>query len=265
MHSGRTRKLVGRMWACEMALEARDFRVGYASQVVVFDASLTLPAGKITAVIGPNGSGKSTLFKGIFGQARLFSGALVVDGAPVRSIDPRELVKLGVAYVPQLDNVFPSLTVQENLEIGRAGSKRVAAEVLALFPELHEKLGQSAARISGGQRSMLAIARALMSSPRALLLDEISAGLSPDIAQRVLGFLRDLANEGYAIGLVEQKARQALDVCDFGYLLRDGRVCFSGQRELWSSVSEEELSRLFLGGAIGLEEGYLVQGGQGSS
>jgi len=251
VHSGRTRKLVGRMWACEMALEARDFRVGYASQVVVFDASLTLPAGKITAVIGPNGSGKSTLFKGFLARRGCFSGALVVDGAPVRSIDPRELVKLGVAYVPQLDNVFPSLTVQENLEIGRAGSKRVAAEVLALFPELHEKLGQSAARISGGQRSMLAIARALMSSPRALLLDEISAGLSPDIAQRVLGFLRDLANEATRSALSSRTRAKPWTYATSATCCGMGGFASAGSGSCGRQSVRRSFSRLFLGAPLG--------------
>ncbi|MGH7775901.1 MAG: ABC transporter ATP-binding protein [Candidatus Dormibacterales bacterium] len=229
-----------------MSIELRNVTAGYGAQEIVFDVSATFQSSKVTAIIGPNGAGKSTLIKSLFGQARLFEGRVALDGRELDRMSPRSLVREGVAYVPQLSNVFPRLTVRENLEIGtyvRAGG--VDERVFALFPDLHPILGRPAGKLSGGQRNMVAIGRALMSNPSVLFLDEATAGLSPALAQSVWGYLARLAGDGLAIGVVEQNVKAALDHSDHVYVLAGGRVRAHGAPA--SLGGDGELERLFLG------------------
>ena len=233
-----------------MNFELRNIGAGYKSLHIVFDVSLNCESNKITAIIGPNGAGKSTLIKAPFGQAELFEGSAALDGTVVSPLTARRLVAAGVAYVPQLQNIFPSLSVRENLEIGtyvRSDSNPAAAmeRVLSLFPDLKLVLSKHAGKLSGGQRNMVAIGRALMSGPSVLMLDEATAGLSPVLAQQVWGFLRQLADEGMAICVVEQNVSGALEHSDYIYLLSSGRVRLHGTAQVMAENSD--LEAIFLG------------------
>jgi len=205
-------------------LEVRGLTAGYGSQTIVFDVSAEFRAGAVTAIIGPNGAGKSTLLKAIFGLAKIFSGEIRLDGEALSRGDARLLVKRGIAYVPQSGNVFSSLTVRENLLIGTYVRKGGDIErVLALFKDLRTAIDRRAGKLSGGQRSMLAVARALMSNPVVLLLDEATAGLSPIASDVLWEHLRKLADEGIAVAAVEQNVHRALQSSDDVYLLTSGR------------------------------------------
>lgn len=202
----------------------KEITAGYGVQPIIFDVSITCQPASITAIIGPNGAGKSTLFKAIFGVATIYGGSVVIDDEVLTTFTPSVLVRKGVQYVPQTDNVFPSLTVKENLEIGtyvRQG--RPMQRILDLFPDLATALNVHARKLSGGQRSMLAVGRALISDPQIMLLDEPSGGLSPIVANRLWATLADLAKSGVTIVVVEQNVKLALQFSDYAYLLASGR------------------------------------------
>ena len=227
-----------------MPLEARGITAGYGALPVIFDVSATFGAGTITSIIGPNGAGKSTLLKSLFGLTHVFGGSVVLDGEVVRT-DARELVRRGVAYVPQLKNVFPSLTVRENLEIGTyVRGKGAMDRVLDIFTDLRPSLKRSAGKLSGGQRQMLAVGRALMSDPTVMLLDEATAGLSPIISNTLWQHLRHLADDGLAIAVVEQNVGLALRYSDHVYLLTSGRNRLDGAAEMFRARTD--LEQLFL-------------------
>lgn len=212
-----------------MRIEAKGITAGYGAQPVIFDVSARFREGAITAIIGPNGAGKSTLLKSLFGVTRVFGGAVSVDGEDVARPDARDLVRRGIAYVPQLGNIFPSLSVRENLEIGtyvRGGGSY--DHVLGIFTDLRPVLRTAAGKLSGGQRQMLAVARALMSDPHALLLDEATAGLSPAISRSLWQYVRRFADDGLAVVVVEQNVGLALERADHVYLLAGGRNRIDG-------------------------------------
>lgn len=201
---------------------------GYKSQAIIFDISLQVDAGKVTAIIGPNGAGKSTLFKAMFGVARLMGGSVRVNGNQITPSAPN-LVRSGIAYVPQSRNVFGSLTVRENLEVGTfVRGTRDFDRVFQLFPDLARVQGKRAGKLSGGQRNMLAVGRALMSQPSVLLLDEATGGLSPLVARDLWAHLRQLAAIGIAVAAIEQNVHMALSASDFVYVLAGGRNLLSG-------------------------------------
>ena len=217
---------------------------GYRSQPIIFDVSATFRPGAITTVIGPNGAGKSTLFKAIFGVARTFSGGVTLDGEPM-PFRPRDLVKKGITYVPQLRNIFPTLTVRENLEIGYyVRGKRSFDHVINLFPDLGLVLDKHAGKLSGGQRNMLAIGRALMSDPVVLLLDESTGGLSPLLASNLWQHLVTLASEGVCVGTIEQNVQLALKHSQYVYLLAGGRNSTEGTPA--DLMATQDLARVFL-------------------
>jgi branched-chain amino acid transport system ATP-binding protein len=228
-----------------MLVEARGITAGYGAQPVIFDVSATFREGQITAIIGPNGAGKSTLLKSLFGIARVFGGSIRIDGVELPRPDARDLVTRGIAYVPQLGNIFPSLSVRENLEIGtyvRAGGS--AERVLGIFTDLAPVLRKPAGKLSGGQRQMLAVARALMSVPHVLLLDEATAGLSPAISSSLWQYIRRFADDGLAVVVVEQNVGLALDRSDHVYLLAGGRNRLDGSAASFRERSD--LEALFL-------------------
>lgn len=228
-----------------MLVEARGVTAGYGAQPVIFDVSATFREREITAIIGPNGAGKSTLLKSLFGVCRLFGGSIRIDGVELPRPDARDLVKRGIAYVPQLGNIFPSLSVRENLEIGtyvRAGGS--AERVLGIFTDLAAVLRKPAGKLSGGQRQMLAVARALMSAPHVLLLDEATAGLSPAISSSLWQYIRRFADDGLAVVVVEQNVGLALDHSDHVYLLAGGRNRLDGSAASFRERSD--LEALFL-------------------
>jgi branched-chain amino acid transport system ATP-binding protein len=228
-----------------MRVEARGITAGYGAQPVIFDISAAFREGAITAIIGPNGAGKSTLLKSLFGIATIFGGTVSVDGQDLARPDARDLVRRGIAYVPQLGNVFPSLSVRENLEIGtyvRGGGSY--DRVLGIFTDLAPVLRTAAGKLSGGQRQMLAVARALMSSPHVLLLDEATAGLSPAISTALWQFIRRFADDGLAIVVVEQNVALALGRADHVYLFAGGRNRLDGPAETFRERTD--LEALFL-------------------
>ncbi len=228
-----------------MLVEARGITAGYGAQPVIFDVSAAFREGAITAIIGPNGAGKSTLLKSLFGIARVFGGTVRVDGVDLARADARDLVRRGIAYVPQLGNIFPSLSVRENLEIGtyvrRGGSYE---RVLGIFTDLAPVLRTAAGKLSGGQRQMLAVARALMSQPDVLLLDEATAGLSPAVSGSLWQYIRRFADEGLAVVVVEQNVGLALQHSDHVYLLAGGRNRLDGSAA--SFRERTDLEALFL-------------------
>ena len=230
-------------------LEAEQVTAGYGSVMIVHEVSIQLEAGELVTIIGPNGAGKSTLLKAIFGLLPIRDGSVRLGGDVVTDEAPSRMVRLGASFVPQTDNVFPSLSIRENLEMGAYQRSRGVAErvdeVLELFPELNERTREQAARLSGGQRQALAIARALMLDPKVLLLDEPTAALSPVRRQEIFGRLMAIRESGVALLMVEQNAREALAISDRAYVLVDGRNAHEQPGP--EMLANPEVGRLFLG------------------
>jgi ABC-type branched-subunit amino acid transport system ATPase component len=231
-------------------LEAREVVSGYGEVEILHDVSIKVEEEEIVTIIGPNGAGKSTLLKTVFGLLPCKRGTVVFDGEDVTGRSPQVMVRKGMCYVPQSDNVFPSLTVQENLEMGafirRDNYRPKIEEVLALFPDVLERRHTRAGKLSGGQRQMLALARALMLEPRILLLDEPSASLAPNMVQLVFAKILDINRSGVAIVMVEQNARESLKLSHRGYVLAMGQNRLEGRGE--SLLESEEVGRTYLGG-----------------
>jgi ABC-type branched-subunit amino acid transport system ATPase component len=231
-------------------LETIDLRAGYGELEVIRGVSISVPPGAFVSVIGPNGAGKSTLLKAIYGLADTHAGSVRFDGQDVTARKPHELTRRGLNYVPQLDNVFPNMSVQENLEIGSVPRRERLAErleaVFGTFPVLEARRRQRAGTLSGGERQMLALARALMPEPRLLLLDEPSAALAPTVADRLFEQLEAIHRSGVAVLLVEQNARRSLALSGYGYVLDMGRNRFQGTGgEL---LDDPKVVDLYLGG-----------------
>ncbi|MCY4640995.1 MAG: ABC transporter ATP-binding protein [Chloroflexi bacterium] len=230
-------------------LEVDGVSSGYGSVTIVRDVSLSLDRGELATIIGPNGAGKSTLLKAIFGLLPVTAGAVRLDGAEVTHASPSRMVGLGVSFVPQTDNVFPSLTIRENLEMGgyrrRGDLEERLGEVISLFPELQHRPGDAASKLSGGQRQALAIGRALMLDPAVLLLDEPTAALSPARRGEIFERLLAVRATGVALLLVEQNAREALAISDRGYLIVDGRKAHEEPGP--AMLDNAEVGRMFLG------------------
>jgi branched-chain amino acid transport system ATP-binding protein len=232
-------------------LSVNRLTAGYGGPPIIEDVNLAVEPSSIAVIIGPNGAGKSTLLKSIFALTSIASGTIHFDGSNITGLATAALVPRGVAAVPQSRNVFSSLTVAENLDVGTyaAAPKNYADaqdKVLALFPDLKPKLRQPAGELSGGQRQMVAIGRALMSEPKLLLLDEPTAGLSPAYLERIFDLILDIRKTGVTILMVEQNAKQALRIADQGHVLVNGRNFISGTgREL---LANDNVRRSFLGG-----------------
>ena len=223
---------------------------GYGEADILHEVSLTVPAGKIVAVIGPNGAGKSTAIKAVFGLLHLSAGRIRLDGDDITGLAPDKVVRRGVCYVPQTNNVFANLTVGENLEMGafvrNDDFRPRITEIYGMFPDLEPKRRQAAGTLSGGQRQMLALGKALMLEPMLLLLDEPTAGLSPKYRGEIFELVKQINAAGTPILIVEQNAPQALAIADRGYVLVDGRnrVEDTGQ----GLIANHEVAAMFLGG-----------------
>jgi ABC-type branched-subunit amino acid transport system ATPase component len=230
-------------------LSVRDVRAGYGGEDVLRGVSLGVPEGRIVAIIGPNGSGKSTLLKAIYGLIPLRAGSVVLAGNELAGLRPHRITALGVNMVPQLANVFPDLSVFENLEVGAILNRhRLRARldvVLDALPALRGLLSRRAVTLSGGQRQMLAVGRALMSDPRLLILDEPSAGLAPRVQDEVFATVRAINGLGVSVLMVEQRARQCLAIADYGYVLEQGHNRLEGPAQ--SLLQDPEVVRLYLG------------------
>ncbi|HKG28324.1 MAG TPA: ABC transporter ATP-binding protein [Thermomicrobiales bacterium] len=230
-------------------LVAEGVTSGYGEVPVVEDVSIHIGQDEIVTIIGPNGAGKSTVLKALFGFLPVWQGRVSLAGDDVTGLAPELLVCRGIAFVPQTENIFPSLTIRENLTMGgitRAdGVEERISWVFELFPVLAERPRERAGRLSGGQRQTLAIARALMLEPRILLLDEPSASLSPKMVETVLANVVEINRRGTAVLMVEQRARQALAISDRGYVLANGRNRLEGPA--LDLLASDEVRRLYLG------------------
>ena len=236
-------------------LVTEDVVAGYAAEVDVLNGvSIRVAEGEIVTVIGPNGAGKSTLIKTIFGLLRPRQGSITFEGDDITTLKPHECTQRGLSYVPQLDNVFPTLTVEENLEMGSLHTSNTADQIdrmYDLFPRLGERRTQPAGTMSGGERQMVAMARALMPEPRALLLDEPSAGLAPAFVDAIFQKVEDINRGGVTVVMVEQNARRALAMSDRGYVLDLGQDRFEGPgKEL---LNDPKVAELYLGGTARLD------------
>ena len=227
---------------------------GYGKLTVLNGTSFKVARGAITTVIGPNGAGKSTVFKAVFGLLPVERGRILFDGREITNLDPRRLLELGISYVPQGRNVFPELSVLHNLELGAtaaAAQARVAARIESLmerFPMLRRKAGAQASTLSGGEQKLLEIARGLLLEPKLMLIDEPSIGLSPLLVKETFGILQDLRAKGVSILMVEQNAKRALEISDFGVVLELGRTRMEGAAS--AMLADPRVGQLFLGGAM---------------
>lgn len=230
-------------------LEVQGVEGGYGHAKILNGVSIQLSKGQIVSVVGPNGAGKSTLMKAIFGLVRVTSGRVFLEGKPVTNLQPEALVKLGMSYVPQINNVFPSLSVLENLEMGayirRDNYRKRIEEMFTLFPDLRDRPHRPANQLSGGQRNMLAMARALMLDTRVLLLDEPTAGLAPKVTLSVWERIMSIRDSGVAVLVVEQNTRMALERSDYGYVLVTGHNRFEGPGS--ELIASKEVANLYLG------------------
>ncbi|MXR22172.1 ABC transporter ATP-binding protein [Halobacterium bonnevillei] len=223
---------------------------GYGDLQILTDVDLRVGDGEYVTIVGPNGAGKSTAMKSVFGLTTHMGGSVTYRGTPIHGAETSEIIKHGITYVPQSGNVFTSLTVRENLEMGVFTEDEFPRETLETvfeyFPILEERQRQRAGTMSGGQRQMLAMGAALMSDPDLLLLDEPSAGLAPDLVEDLFDRIDEINDGGTAVLMVEQNANEALRRCDRGYVLVNGENAYDGPGE--ELLADEEVRQRFLGG-----------------
>ena len=233
-----------------MFLSAENMLGGYGETTILNDCSISVKKGEIAVIVGPNGAGKSTAMKAIFGMLDLRAGNIIFDGKDITDLKPQERVKSGMGFVPQTHNVFTSMTVMENLEIGgftnQENLSKNISEVFKLFPVLREKQKQLVGELSGGQRQQVAVGRALMTNPKLLMLDEPTAGVSPLVVKELFEKIISIARTGIAILMVEQNARQALEIADNGFVLVQGENKYTDKGS--KLLSNKEVRKAFLGG-----------------
>lgn len=234
----------------EPFLVGENLTGGYGSADILHGCTIAVDKGEIAVIVGPNGAGKSTAMKALFGMLVLRQGGVRLEGRSIDELTPSQRVMNGMGFVPQTSNVFPSMTVEENLEMGafirRDDFTDTMTEVFDLFPILKEKRKQPAGQLSGGQRQQVAVGRALMTRPKALMLDEPTAGVSPIVMDELFDRIIEVAAMGIPILMVEQNARQALAIADHGYVLVQGRNAFSGSGA--ALLADDEVRKSFLGG-----------------
>ncbi|MBA2337739.1 MAG: ABC transporter ATP-binding protein [Acidimicrobiia bacterium] len=234
----------------EPLIKIANVVAGYVPRVNILNGvDLEVANGELVGIVGPNGAGKSTMLKALFGLIPVRDGQVLLEGEDITSLKAHELVERGVGYVPQVGNVFPALTVEENLEMGvflrPAKTKERIQAVTGMYPRLGERLRQRAGSLSGGERQMLALARALMMEPKVLLLDEPSAGLSPALQDQVFIRTKQINNTGVSVIMVEQNARRCLQICDRGYVLDQGRNAYTDTGE--ALLRDPKVIELYLG------------------
>lgn len=233
-----------------MFLHAKNMVGGYGETTILNNCSINVKQGEIAVIVGPNGAGKSTAMKAIFGMLDLRQGNVFFDGEDITYLSPQDRVKKGMGFVPQTNNVFTSMTVLENLEIGGLTNldkiKSNIKEIFNLFPILEEKQKQIVGELSGGQRQQVAVGRALMTNPKLLMLDEPTAGVSPIVVKELFEKIINIAKAGIAILMVEQNAKQALEISDNGFVLVQGENKFTDKGI--TLLKNREVRKAFLGG-----------------
>jgi len=231
-------------------LTAENMTGGYGGADILHDCTITAEEGEIAVIVGPNGAGKSTAMKAVFGMLDIHTGSVKLDGEDITALTPQDRVAKGMAFVPQTNNVFPTMSVEENLEMGaflREDDISVTMDqVYTLFPILKDKRRQNAGELSGGQRQQVAVGRALMTQPKLLMLDEPTAGVSPIVMDELFDRIIEVARSGISILMVEQNARQALNIADKGYVLVQGRNRYTDTGE--ALLANPEVRKSFLGG-----------------
>jgi branched-chain amino acid transport system ATP-binding protein len=232
-------------------LNVKNLNSGYGKMQVLKDVDIEVKSGEIVALIGPNGSGKTTVIKSIFGIADVFEGMIHFKKENVKKLKTHDLIRRGVSYVPQGRIVFEDMTIKENLEMGARfiDDKEVVAqqlkEVYGLFPILKERENKKAYQLSGGQRQMLALGRALIQKPNLLMLDEPSIGLSPKLQKQLFDILLKLRDKGIALLIVEQNAKKAIEMADRTYLLENGEIALTGGKDI---IKHKKIKEVYLGG-----------------
>lgn len=230
-------------------LQTKGLTSGYGQSMVVHDLSIEVEPGELVGLVGPNGSGKSTFLKSIVGLTKIFEGQVMFNGKDITRLKANLIIREGIGYVPQVSNVFSRLTVRENFEMGAitlhgSASKDAVEKSLHFFPRLKERENQKVGTLSGGERQMLAISRALIPDPKLLLIDEPAASLSPKIAAEVFTRLEELHRQGKTVVIVEQNVKRALSISDRGYVLISGRKAVEGKA---SDILAMDIGKIFLG------------------
>ena len=231
-------------------LNGQNMTGGYGGADILHDCTIGVDQGEIAVIVGPNGAGKSTAMKAVFGMLNISQGSVHLDGEDISQLSPQDRVAQGMSFVPQNQNVFTTMSVEENLEMGaftrRDDFTETMEQVFELFPILKEKRRQAAGELSGGQRQQVAVGRALMTQPKVLMLDEPTAGVSPIVMDELFDRVIEVAKSGVAILMVEQNARQALSIADRGYVLVQGRNRYTDTGA--ALMANPEVRRAFLGG-----------------
>ena len=233
-------------------IEIKNLKAGYDEHQVLFGVDMKVKPNEIVVLIGPNGAGKSTIIKSVFNLTKVYRGKIIFKGKDITKLPTHDRIQMGIGYVPQGRQVFPSLTVRENLEMGAflttdkdLVEKRIKEITDNHFPELKKKMSQKSDSLSGGQQQMLAIGRALMMDPQLLMLDEPSLGLSPKLMKELFRKIMELRDEGTAILMVEQNAKQAVKIADRIYVLEDGKIAMSGGKSI---LKKPKIKHIYLGG-----------------
>ena len=231
-------------------LSCTNMTGGYGGEDIIHGCDIEVDRNQIVVIVGPNGAGKSTAMKAMLGMISLKEGSLILDGSDISKLTPQDRVAAGIAFVPQTMNIFSELTVEENLEMGaflrEDNVQETIEELYNLFPAMKDKRNQLAGELSGGQRQQVAVSRALMTRPKVLMLDEPTAGVSPIVMKEIFERIITIKNSGVAIVIVEQNAKQALNIADFGYVLVGGENKFSGEGQ--ELLNNQEVRKSFLGG-----------------
>lgn len=237
-------------------LKISNIKSGYSGAEVLRGVDLVVNPGEIVSVIGPNGAGKSTVLKSVFSLANIYDGKIIFKDKDITLLKTHELIELGISYVPQGRQIFPNLTVLENLEMGlyfirdKEVAEKNIKDIFQKFPDLQNKKQELAGNLSGGQQQILAIARALIQNPQLLLLDEPSLGLSPKLVEEIFETMIKIKNMGVAILVVEQNAKQAVAIADRTYILESGVVALHGDKTI---LNDERVQSIYFGGELALE------------